>query len=127
TVSFFAQGMFLYEDYMSLVAVLFSLLFETKDIDKVLMDFLLTHLIVDEETTIHKHSNGKFIADHWLELDFGSRKDPNWTAANEVLHTINTFCKKISLIPPLRPYAVVRKNIPVMELTKLSPNDKKTL
>lgn len=113
TIHFFTQGMYTPDQYYDLVTDMFATVCDEEDVDKSLLDYVLDHIVVNEDASLSRHPSGRYTSDEWLELDFGSRKDAEWKKANEIVGKINTYSKRVGIIPPLRPYAVCDKQIDI--------------
>ena len=115
TIRFFTHGMYLSTDFSDLVISMFALIFDESEIDSETFNYLLAHIVVDEDAVLISHGSTRYVSEEWLELDFSSRGDALWNKANEILSRINKFCFKVGIIPPLRPYAVFDKEIDTTE------------
>jgi hypothetical protein len=125
TVTFFAQGMYTPEDFAELYPSVFAATFSEDEISPEMFNFVFENVVVNEESKVSMHSNGRFVADEWLVLSEEAVKDPMHAEASKVIKRINEKCKALGFVPPLRPYAVVDKDVSVRQFAKVEKNPAK--
>ncbi|MFA6570035.1 MAG: hypothetical protein WCT77_02230 [Bacteroidota bacterium] len=122
SIDFFVHGMYLPEDFVNLYVDIFAVNFGQDDMNQDKFNYLFNHIVVNEESEVTKNPDDKFVSDHWLELDFGSRRDSEWISVNKALTQLNDYCRKIGVIPFFRPYAVVNKDVSTLDFASIEKN-----
>jgi len=99
------------KNFFELYTDVFALTHKVGEIDKGSFDFLFSHLALNKKCYLEPVKD-RFIAVNWLVLNKGEEDElKHWQKAKQVLDRINNFCARHCVVPPLRPYVVIHKEI----------------
>lgn len=126
TVDFFTQGMFIPEDFAEVYTNVLAASFSPEECPPEMFNFLFENMVVNEESKVSRNENGKFVADEWIVMAEEAKNDPMYERGKELLSKVNAVCKNLGVIPPLRPYAVMDKDISVKDHATVIKNPDRT-
>ncbi|MGB0757622.1 MAG: hypothetical protein ACPGO5_04170 [Patescibacteria group bacterium] len=111
SIRMYTQGLYRAEDFHELYADIFALTHSEDEMDEELLDFIFDYVAVNEESPMQEVGNQRFVVPEWLEIHYAQNKHRLYERGQEAVEKINNFSSQHQIVPPLRPYVVVNKEI----------------